>query len=64
MPNIIVELSREMRRVQEMFPRMNVQDREHAQRIVYFANVGMTTNSLEAMKESLDDLKLIVDPKK
>ena len=64
MENIIVDLTREMRRVEQLYPRLNHQDRERAQRTVHFANVGMTTNSPEAMKESLDDLKLIQDPKK
>lgn len=64
MPNIIVDLTREMRRVEQLVPRLNIQEREKAQRTLYFANTGMTTNSLEAMQESLDDLRLIQAPKK
>jgi len=62
--NIIVDLSREMRRVEALYPRLNAPQLERAQRTIYFANVGMNTNSPDAMKESLEDLKLITDPKK
>jgi len=63
-PNIIVDLSREMRRVKELFPRFSPERLEHAQRTLHFADVAMTTNSYESMQESLDDLRLIVDPQK
>jgi len=62
--NIIVNLSREIRRVLALYPRLNPRELERAMRTVHFANVGMTRNSDEAMKESLEDLKLITDPKK
>lgn len=64
MPNVIVELLREVRRVEALYPLLTVQDREQAQRIVHQANHNLASNQLEGMKESIDDLQAITGEKK
>ena len=64
MSNVIVELTREMRRVQLLYPSLAGRDLDSAQRTIHFAHVALTTNSYENMQESLDDLRDIRPPVK
>jgi hypothetical protein len=65
MANIIVELTREMRRVRELLPRLDAQRLEKVQRTLHYASVSIATNSYEGMQEALDDLReFTVGPKK
>jgi hypothetical protein len=62
--NVIVELVREMRRVESLYPSLSGDRLQSAQRTVYYANMSMQANSLESMQESLDDLREIKEEPK
>jgi hypothetical protein len=64
MANIIVELTREMRRVRELLPQFDAQQLHQVQRTLHYASVSIATNSYEGMQESLDDLREITAEKK
>jgi hypothetical protein len=65
MPNIIVELTREIFRVEQLYPSLAGADLEHARRTVAYAQSGLANNSIEVMKESINDLRDITgEPKK
>jgi hypothetical protein len=57
MPNIIVELQREINRVTEVLPRLDPFQRGEADGAIRIARSNMAMNSLEGMKESLADLQ-------
>lgn len=64
MPNIIVELRKEMTRVRQILTRLDPNRRVAAQSAVRYADENIALNSLEGMKESLADLQEIkVKPK-
>lgn len=56
MPNIIVSLTQEMARVHALIPRLDPVRRVDAQNTLRQAEANLAMNSLEGMKESLDDL--------
>jgi hypothetical protein len=65
MPNVIVELTREMHRVEQLYRNLHGAELENARRTVAAATAALTSNSLEAMKESIDDLRDITgEPRK
>jgi hypothetical protein len=65
MPNIIVQLTQEMARVHALIPLLDPPQRTVARAALRFAETSMATNSLEGMKEALDDLReFTLEPKK
>jgi hypothetical protein len=64
LPNIIVELQQEMARVRALLPRLDANRRKEAEGTIEFARVYMTLNSLDGMRESLNDLREFLAPKK
>ena len=65
MQNIIVELTREIYRVEQLLPSLRGAELDNATRTVGYARAGLAQNSLEVMKESIDDLRDITgEPKK
>jgi hypothetical protein len=65
MPNIILELTREIHRVEQLYPSLHGAELDNARRTVAYARSGLANNSLEVMKESINDLRDITgEPKK
>jgi hypothetical protein len=65
MPNIIVELTREIHRVEQLFPSLHGAELDNARRTVGYARHGLANNDLGVMKESVNDLRDITgEPKK
>jgi hypothetical protein len=65
MPNIILELTREIHRVEQLYASLHGAELDNARRTVAYAQSGLANNSLEVMKESINDLRDITgEPKK
>jgi hypothetical protein len=65
MPNVIVELMREIHRVEQLYPFLKGAELDNARRTVAYARSGMAENSLAQIKESINDLRDITgEPKK
>lgn len=64
MPNVIVELTREIARVETLIRlgRLDDQKRRDAELIVGLARVSMGMNSYENMREAIEDLLEFQDP--
>ena len=63
MPNVLVMLNREIRRVEQLVPRLGEQRRLEAFRALEFAHRAMLANSYTEMRESLDELGEFHDSK-
>jgi hypothetical protein len=57
MPNVIVELTREIHRVEQLYVSLRGADLDHARRTVAYALQGLANNDLGVMKESINDLR-------
>lgn len=64
MPNIIVDLAVEVRRVESLYKTFNAADLAAAQRTVRFANQSLAMNAYEEMREALDELRAIKPERK
>jgi hypothetical protein len=65
MPNVILELTREIHRVEQLYPSLAGAELEKARRTVGYARSGLANNDLGVMKESINDLRDITGkPKK
>lgn len=59
MANVIVELTNEMNRVEALYPSLPADRLQAAQRTVQMAHASMAMNSLEGMKEAIEELREI-----
>lgn len=57
MPNVIVELTREIARVKALLPSLGPTQIPLAERELRLADVAMASNSFENMRESIDALR-------
>lgn len=57
MPNIIVELTREISRVTGLLPALDPATRAKAEKAIRFAKEYMALNSYEQMQDWLDELR-------
>lgn len=62
MPNIIIELHREIARIQALLPRLDEEKRRKAELILGLARVSMGMNMYENMREAVEDLLEFQDP--
>ncbi|MGH9728445.1 MAG: hypothetical protein ACRD4V_07625 [Candidatus Acidiferrales bacterium] len=60
MPNIIHELVTELARVQTLLPRLEPTEWQRAQDSLHFGRESMALNDYGAMREALDDLRVIM----
>jgi hypothetical protein len=63
MPNVVVEISAEMARVRELAPRLDRDRATWASLTIRAAEHALALNSYAEMRELLDDLRDIKDPK-
>jgi hypothetical protein len=57
MPNIVIELRREMGRVSALLEKLDAVKRDDAQRSIRFAELSLQQSALNDMYESLDELR-------
>jgi hypothetical protein len=57
-PNIIVELTQEKARVERLLPYLDSLLRFEAERAIRFADIHVSMNDLEAMRDSLAELRM------
>lgn len=57
MPNVIVEISREIGRVRNLLARLDPRERELAIRAIAAGEWALAMNSFDSMRDAIDDLK-------
>jgi len=64
MPNIVSDLHQNIARVEALIPKLSDVAADHARAVIREAKQALSLNQYEAMREALDDLEVIVLPKK